>query len=137
MANMALKVVAAYLESKGLKYSIENEEDGVLRTGFNFDGGRVDILLIFRDENHVSVQGFHFAQIPQDKLEESYKLLNKFNKQYSHIKFYWDDDLEMLFAEADGVVQLETSGPECYELIQRLVAVIEDAYPQIMKAIWA
>ena len=40
-------------------------------------------------------------------------------------------------AEADAVITQETVGPVCIEVMLRLVNILNDVYPDIMRAMWA
>ena len=40
-------------------------------------------------------------------------------------------------ARCDNIIQLDTCGENCYELMIRMLKIVEDAYPSFMKALWA
>ncbi len=68
--------------------------------------------------------------------EKTYKLLNAENAKYRWIKFYVDDDNDIR-AEMDAVLDLDTAGDECFELMLRMCDIVDDAYVEIQKGFWA
>ena len=52
------------------------------------------------------------------------------------MKFCIDDDMDIVVAD-DAVIDEVTAGEEVLELVMRMAAIIDDAYPVINKAIWA
>ncbi len=137
MAGMAAKVLAQFMES--METAPREVGENTVEIGWNFDGGSIDIVFSFDDEDrHVSIQGYNFVKgVPEDKYDALYKEINDCNAQYVHIKFYLDRSVGQILARDEDVIQLDTCGPECYELMVRMVKIVEDAYPKFMKAMWA
>lgn len=136
MANMAAKIVASYLTERGIK--IHTLEDNLLEGGWALDNGSINIFLQFDDEGtHVHLEGLRFTKAPADKFDALYKLLNTLNAKYSHIKFILDEKNGEIIARDDAVIQLDSCGEECHELIRRMLAVVNDAYKDLMKVMWA
>ena len=71
------------------------------------------------------------------KFDPMYKVVNECNDTYKHVKFVLDTEHSQINARDDDVIQLDSCGPECFELMIRMVKVVEAAYPKFMKAIWA
>ena len=135
MANMAAKLVSQYFESKDTK-AAELRED-VLRVGWGFKGGSIEIFFAFDEEGtHVHLEGMNFIKVPQEKYDAIYKVLNECNYTYKHVKFVLDTSDGQISARDDAIIQLDTCGPECFELMIRMVQIVEDAYPMFMKAMW-
>lgn len=136
MAEMAKKVVLAYFESKETR-AAEVRED-IIRVGWNFEGGSIEIYFQFDEsDSHVHLEGVNFIKVPENKYDAMYKVLNDVNDQYKHVKFVLDTENGQLNARDDAVIQLDTCGEECFELMIRMVQVVEDAYPTFMKAMWS
>ena len=136
MAEMALKLVAQYLESKDTKAS--QVDDDVLRIGWNFEGSSIDIFFQFDEsDTHVHLEGINFVTVPEDKYDRMYKVLNQVNNEYKLVKFTLDEENGQIIARDDAVIQLDSCGEECFELMIRMVQIVEDAYPTLMKGIWA
>lgn len=136
MAGMAAKVVASFFEAQDTK-AVELNEN-LLRIGWNFDGGSIVIFFDFaEDDSHVHLEGMDFITVPEDKFDKMYKVLNECNDRYKHVKFVLDTDNGHICARDDDVIQIDSCGPECFELMIRMVKIVEDAYPIFMKAMWA
>lgn len=136
MAGIAAKLVSHFFESQDTK---ANElQDDLLRIGWGFDGGSLEIFFKFDEtDTHVHLEGLNFINVPENKYDAMYKVLNECNDQYTHVKFVLDTESGQINARDDDVIQLDSCGPECFELMIRMVKVVEDAYPKFMKAMWA
>lgn len=136
MAGMAAKMVMAFFEAKETKAT--ELQENLLRVGWNFQGGSMDIFFQFDEsDTHVHLEGLNFIKVPENKYDEIYRVLNECNDKYSHVKFVLDTENGQLNARDDDVIQLDSCGEECFELMIRMLSVVEDAYPKFMKAIWA
>lgn len=136
MAGLALKVVKDYIESQDL--TVEQVNESLLRIGIGFEGGSVQIFLDFDDDDsHVHLEGINFINIPENKFDIMYKVVNDCNKTYKHVKFVLDVEHKQIQVSDDAIIQLDTCGPECFELMVRMLQIVEDAYPTLMKAVWA
>lgn len=136
MAGMAAKVVEQYFLAEGTHPELLR--DDLLRTGWSFEGGSIDIFFHFDEsDSHVHLEGVNFIKVPESKYDAMYKVLNQCNDQYTHVKFVLDTENGQLNARDDDVIQLDSCGPECYELMLRMVKVVEAAFPSFMKAMWA
>jgi hypothetical protein len=136
--NMALKMTAAYLESKGLKYTVI-DEDSRLRISYRVENkGSIEVVVIF-DENEraVALRSFDFCKVPDAKKSAIYEVCSKMNMEYRWIKFFLDERDNTVTLSDDAVIQLESCGEEILDLINRMVSIGDDAYPSFMKALWA
>jgi hypothetical protein len=68
--------------------------------------------------------------------EQAIQLCNKLNLQYRWVKFYIDNDKDMV-ASLDATFDEETCGEICLSLVRRMVSIIDDVYPEVAKARWA
>ena len=136
MAGMAAKMVLAYFEAKGTAAK-ELDED-LLRIGWNIEGGSMDIFFKFDEsDSHVHLEGLNFVSVPENKYDAMYKVVNECNDTYNHVKFVLDTEHGQINARDDDVIQLDSCGEECFELMIRMVSIVENALPKFMKAIWA
>ncbi|MCR5478117.1 MAG: YbjN domain-containing protein [Lachnospiraceae bacterium] len=136
MAGMTTKLVLQYFESQDVK--AQQLEDTLIRAGWDFEGGSLMIFLDFDEsETHVHLEGIDFINVPENKFGAMYEVLNDCNDLYSHIKFVLDKEHGQIVARDDDVISLDSCGPECFELMIRMLKVVEDAYPKFMKALWA
>lgn len=136
--NLALKVTAAYLDSQEIKYTILGEEEdklSVVSRAENKDS--VEIIAFFGEDNtDVCIKSFDVAKFPEAKKADIYKVCNELNADFRWVKFYVDERDNTVTAQEDAVVQLDSCGEECYELMARMVGIIDEGYPKLMKAIW-
>lgn len=141
MATMASKIVESYFEEKGSKAHVV--EDDLLKAGWNLsNNASIDVFMEFLDDTHVHLEGINYAAIPSSKLDDMYKVVNGLNIKYKNVKFVLishEDNPEnnTICLRDDAVIQLDTCGEEVYELVQMLLAIADNAYPIIMKALWA
>lgn len=138
MTNAAAKLFISYLEAKEMKYSVVNEERAVIRVGWNLEGTTLGVFFMF-DENGTSVhiEGHDFLTFTKDKCDKMYKICNDLNRKYRWVKFTVDVEKSVAVVECDAVIQLDTCAEEAVELMLRMTNIVEDAYPIIMKALWA
>ena len=71
-----------------------------------------------------------------NKYDALYKVLNECNDRYIYVKFVLDEENGQINARCDNIIQLDTCGENCYELMVRMLKIVEDAYPSFMKALW-
>ena len=136
MAGMAAKMVSKFFESQDTK--AQELEEGLLVIGWGFNGGQIRIFFKFDEsDTHVHLEGMDFINVSEDKYDSMYKVINECNDKYNHIKFVLDTEHGQICARDDDIIQLDSCGPECFELMIRMVKVVEDAYPMFMKAMWA
>ena len=137
MALAASKVLTAFLDAKGVKYEVD--EDGIvkLRQSVENSNSTLIMLIVFDDDNHVRIEGGGFASIPQDKINGMYKVVNQLNDDYRWVKFVVNEAGEDIRVRVDTVVSLDTCADEIFELCLRMTAIVDKAYPVIMKGLWA
>ena len=134
MAGVSVKLVKEYIEAQG--YKIEQAKEELLYIEFGFEGGKIHIFMDFADDENVHLEGMRFINVPENKLESMYKAVNECNDMYRHIKFVVDVEHKQIVARDDAIIQIDTCGPECFQLLGRMVGIVEAAYPMLMKAIW-
>lgn len=136
--NLAAKVTAAYFESRNMHCQVSGDDGEIIRVGFrgkNKDS--LEVLLIFDEGNNsVALRSFGFCKVPENKKANLYKLCSKLNDSFRWVKFYLDDD-DTVTAADDAVIQLDSCGEECLELVLRMCKITDEAYPIIMKEVWS
>ena len=138
MANQAAKLFTAYLDSKNMTYKVLDEKGAVVRTGWNLDNTKLEIYYFFAENNeNVHIEGRNFVKVPKDSIDKMYKLCNEINRKFRWFKFTIDEDRLDMVVEDDAVIQLDSCAEEVFELMIRMTQVVDEAYPQFMKAIYA
>lgn len=138
MANAALKLFAAYLDSIDHSYRIIDEEETILAVGIQMPNTKMDMFFNFDDDCiEVGLYALNFATVPDEKFEKMYKTCNDLNMTYTHACFAVDENHNQIRVSDENFIQLETVGEECFEMMEALAIIINNAYPEIMKAIWS
>ena len=135
MENYKEKFVQ-FLAAKGVKYIDHDERVVELRYGAeNITSLRILVFFDRNNENAVHFVGTDICTFKDEKIPAALVTCNQLNGKFRWIKFYIDEDQEMR-AEADAVLDINSVGEECYELVGRLVGIVDEAYPDIMKAMF-
>lgn len=140
MLNTALRFMSE-CERAEIKYKETREtEDGASIVVCGFNGkhnARYDVMIIFdKSEKSAGLRVFQLAAVDEEKRDEMLRVINRINSAYRWIKLTMNDEGQVA-AEADAVITQETVGPVCIEVMLRLVNILNDVYPDIMRAMWA
>lgn len=79
---------------------------------------------------------FKLANVPENRRMNVYPVLNSLQRQYRFVRFNLD---------SDGDVNLEYDLPNCttgiggiaLEMLLRIMKIVDDIYPELMKALWS
>lgn len=126
-----------YLDMKGVKYTVDNEYK--LHVSFSADNTSSIVVNVIFDKEGNGIVRFvvwSIGKFPESKIGAGMVACNELNKKYRWVKFYIDADDEGC-AEMDAIVDEETAGQECHELLYRVVNIVDEAYPDIMRALYA
>ena len=143
MADVKEQVNAAgrELTNKGLKFEYQDGNEKPV-IALNFGGGdfsytHVRILVIFDlDGESAQVATAPIASAPLEKTSQVLFALNQCNERFRWVKFYLDSDNDII-ANADVIFNETNAGPVVHEIVGRMASIIDDAYADIMKAIWS
>ena len=130
------KLFTSHMDQKGIKYSISDQN--TVKVTFSGDNMKSIDVFVFFDKNggrSVAFRSWSFATFKEDKLATAYKVCNDLNNQYRWVKFFIDKDGDVI-AQIDAVVNEETCGKECMEMVGRMVNISDEVYPSIMKTLW-
>ena len=123
------------LNEKELTFDVTEREDGGVNIAVPFRSYRIVLLFDGGDEgSHVALRVV-FESCPTNRVGGLLVICNSLNAQYRWLKFYIDDDRDIMI-ESDAILDFETAGDECYELISRTVSIIEEVKPRIMNGIY-
>ena len=114
----------------------ENTSAAWLQFGIK-NGGSYRIRFISTDDdNDVAVRVYSLLSVEGDQKEKVFPVLNTLNRKFRFVKFTMDDDGDINI-EYDFPVS--TVAPEkcAKEIVIRLVSIIDKAYPDLMRAMWA
>lgn len=124
-----------YMQENDIKFTELNED--VVRVSYIGDNfSSIVIYVIFQGEDtDVQFRCEDIAKVNPNKVNEAIVACNKLNAEYRWVKFYVREDGE-LRAEMDAVIDAQTVGEECSIGVQRMVRIVDEAYPKIMGALW-
>jgi len=138
MSCTAAKMFMAYMESKDMKCRVMEDDDNILKVGWNLDNCEMTVYFSF-DENdkYVQLHGCDFIQIPENKMDAMLDVVNECNHEYRWVKFVLDKKNREIITKCDCVIDLETAAEETFELMIRTIQIVDEAYPIFMKSLWA
>ena len=139
--SMVADKVKSYLEKEDIRYEYyepTGDRSEVIKVSFNGkNADTVRVFLFFDEEGkRVNLKSFSIAKIPSEKLMDMYVVLNELNNEYRWVKFYVDSDNEVTVSD-DAIIDPDSVGAECFELIIRSVSIVDEVYPRLMKVLWA
>ena len=127
------------LESQNLPHLpiIETEGRTVIPLGYKLKNTRVEIKTMFTEgDNSVAIRCFGFLKVNEDQFPQALLCCNRLNKKMRWVKFYIDEELDVNL-EDDAIVDDETGGKEVFDLVMRMAAIADEAYPELNRAIWS
>lgn len=136
--GIAIEMTKAYLDSRSVKYQ-ELEKGSVLRVGYGGLKNKGDVAVIVHfdeDDRSVALRSLEICTVPEQKKQEIYKVCSQVNAKARWVKFYVHSKNNTLTAADDAVIQPESCGEEVFELVVRMVRIVDDMYPEFMKVIW-
>ena len=124
-----------HLEREGIKY-VNRDEDAVDITFTGKEASSIRVTVRFSDDDTGYVHFFNMTIGSfKDKFADALIMCNNMNKKYRWVKFYIDDD-EDVIVDSDAIVDLGTVGPECLEIVIRTVRIVDSVYPDFMRIRW-
>ena len=139
MVYQATKAIAEAMEKKGLKYETnELSSSSNVSVGFRVENGpSYKIRFISSDDdNDVSVRVYSLVKVPDNKVDAMLVKLNQLNNQYRFIRFSLDKDNEVQVSH-DMPMATTNPGDIAVEITIRMAKILDDVYPEMMKALWS
>ncbi|MCD8087835.1 MAG: YbjN domain-containing protein [Oscillospiraceae bacterium] len=130
------KLFMEYMDDKGIKY--KNVKDFVVQVTYSGDHLKTIPVYVFFDKDGDPMVSFKCWEIAnfKEKPEKGVATCNDLNAEYRWVKFYIDKDSDVI-CQADAYVDEESCGEICRKMVSRVVNISDDAYPVLMKALWA
>ncbi len=132
------RIYSALKAKEGLKvFTAENEKSSEVWLQFPVkNGGNYRIKFISTDDdNDVAVRVFGLLRVDDTQKAKILEALNALNVKYRYVKFCCDNDGDVNI-EYDYPVRSENPENSAEEIVIRFVKIIDDAYPQLMHALW-
>ena len=132
--------VGLALAERGLSFDHVDEYDNpMIALGFgggDFSYTHVVIHLVFDlDGTSAQLVTSPIASVPAEKTAAVLLALNQCNCKFRWVKFYLDEDNDVV-ANGDVMFDEQNTADTCIEMILRTANIIDDAYADIMKAVW-
>lgn len=124
-----------YMDEKGLKY----RDVGERTVDVSYNANNADTILIrvifdADDSGHVHFICGDVGSF-KDKVPEGVLICNAMNMNYRWAKFYLNQQNSVV-VDSDAIIDGNIVGPACVEIVERLVDIIDKAYPEFMKVKW-
>ena len=116
----------------------EQEGQSVVILPFSVENGpNYQILFISTDDqNDVAVRVFGLVHVDEDQKSKILPTLNDLNDEYRFVKFVCDSDGDVN-VEYDITMDGTEPAEIARELLIRFTRIIDGAYPELMRALWA
>ena len=133
--------VGRALTENDLKFDyVEEYENPMIAIGFgggDFSYTHVMIHLVFDlDGTSAQIITSPIASVPAEKTAGVLLALNDCNSRFRWVKFHLDEDNDVL-AKSDVIFDEQNCADACIEVVMRTASIIDDAYADIMKAVWS
>lgn len=142
MIYKASRLIVEEFDRNDIKYGgkiQEYDDSSLVEAGFRIDNGPFVIARFISrdDDNDVAVRVFAIISVNEEKRQQVLQEVNAVNCKVRHIKFLLDEDGD-LNAEYDFPVNLadEQVGKVAVEMFARLMHILNDLYPDSMRAMW-
>lgn len=101
------------------------------------NGGTYRIRFINTDDdNDTAVRIFGLLNISDDVRPQVMKAVNALNRRFRYAKFVCDDDGDVNI-EYDFPVSGSNPAASAREIVIRLVRIVDEAYPELMRAVYS
>lgn len=128
----------AFMDEQGIKYT--DFDDRAVQLAFHSDvvpqGVRVVVIFDKENDNAVHFVSKGFVKVPESSLSAALLAVNEANAKFRWAKFYLADDSDIV-AEDDAILDMNNVGQECASICFRISNIVDEAYPILMKAIYA
>lgn len=132
-------IIAAAYDEKGIRYT-DVSQDGahMLKVGFGLENIKSLQLFVFVDSDGKSyvLRSGVIASVPAEKRDVVIKLLNDLNMRFRWIRLFIDDDNDIMAQEDIDFTPADAPDLPVLSLM-RAASILDDEYPEIMRAIWA
>ena len=88
------------------------------------------------DDNDVAVRVFGLLKVDEQNKSKLLPVLNDLNNKFRFVKFVCDKDNDINI-EYDFPVKGSAPAVSASEMVARFVKIIDEAYPSLMRAMWA
>lgn len=138
----AIRLIMQEMDKVNMHYNVEDMEDvNILSAGYGIENGSTITIKVFSqdDDNDVAVRVYGILHnVAEERLPKIMKVINQCNQKFRYFKFVMNDDNDVS-VEYDFPVEASdyTLGQEVVEILMRMMHVLDECYPVLMRAIWS
>ena len=128
------------MTERGLKFEhVEGRENPTITLGFG--GGdylfsHLGVFIIFdEDGTSAHIVTSPIARVSAEKTAGVLCTLNECNQKFRWVKFFLDEDNDVI-ADSDMDFDEQNAAGVCIEAAVRTASIVNEAYPDIMRAVW-
>ena len=142
MASVSLRAFAAFLDSKDFKYRVVGDAEDIIATGMSGLKNRKDLgvnIFFGQNDTDIHIQSKDYLDVPEAKIPAIKEVCHTMNMNFRWAKFTvkeYNDGGFYVRIESDQIINPETAPAVCWEIMNRLIDIGDDAYPEFMKAMW-
>ncbi len=142
MIYQATQEISNYFTMRDLKHRIDDTDTlSFVELGFN---GKVVKGVVIRyfssSENNdiaVRVENFGGGTVPEEKRADVMEVLNHLNTRFRFVRFYITNAGTITLAyDLAQSTPTDALGEMCREIFIRFSQICDEAYPEVMKALW-
>ena len=140
-AHKATRLIGKVFEENDYKFTVDlHKHISVIKIGMVGETiPHMDYYFFSSDEdNDVSIHSGTIVRVPEDKIAAAHRAINQCNNEFRFARFSMTKDNGIRVSAAIPLkVSDECLGEVAHDLLLCLDSILDDAYPILMKAIWA
>lgn len=136
--NTCIQEIHREFDRVGIKHHVEEKSGNwLLITSMTGKSHTYQFIFVKSGNagNDASLRTAPIVHIPAGKNDAVYTLLNEFHQKYRFIKFYLDNDGDVM-SQYDFALASDSIGKSAAEVLIRFTKILDDCYPRLMQQIW-
>ncbi len=135
MLNTCADLFVKNLKEKNFNFECGTDKDGDSVVEFPYQG-KVAKMFFTGDEGQYLSMYLVYERVAEEKTTDVILACNDFNVKYKWVTAYVDSDNDLVFHD-DAILAPENAADEAFELMVRMLKIVEDVKPEFMRAIYA
>ena len=134
MLNTCAEIFADHLKSKEIDFNSRIDKDGDSVISILYDGKTIKMLFTGEKGTYLSIYNI-YENVPEDNVGAVIYECNRIHSQYKWITLYVDNDNDLVMKN-NAILSVGSAADEAFELFIRMVSIMKEIKPQIMKTIY-
>jgi type III secretion system FlhB-like substrate exporter len=134
----AIAEIHEVFNKRNIKHKVDQADNiWLVRAGMGGKASTYDFLFIKTDDvgNDVAVRVFKVAKFSESARDKGLEVINEIQQRYRYARFNLDDDGDVN-VEYDFPAAYPNIGEGAFDMLIRLTTVMDECYPQLMRAVW-